>query len=177
MTNFKIDECSAALAAAEAALADATKAAAKAAASYEDAKASLDDPENSRRASKKAARKAEMFRLYAVAQTRRREQVRASWAVESAQADLWWSSAQAEYQLPDGAVKWCRSWHRNGGFAITCLGESYSPEMGDWVGKKSRFDEHTAEYVYECQFEHGEVIFTSRGVRRANPEAVKLFGG
>ena len=176
MTNFNIDECSAALAAAEAAHDAATKASAKAEAAYEDAKASLDDPKHSQRNSKREARKNEMFRLYAVLLRRRCDVVRASWALDTAQSNLWWAKTQAEHRLPDGAVKWCRSWNRNGRFAITCLGESYSPEMGDWVGSQSTFDQHDAEYVYTCSFEQGEVIFTSRGVRRANPEAVLLFG-
>ena len=176
MTNFNIDECSAALAAAEAAYDAATKAAAKAAASYEDAKASLDAPSASKRANKKEARKAEMYRLFATAQTRHREAIRTEWAVETAQSNLWWAEAQSVYRLPDEAAAWCRSWHRNGRFAIACLGEGYSPDMGSWVGSKTRFDEHTAEYVYTCSFTQGEVIFTSRGVRRANPVASQLFG-
>ena len=176
MTNFNINECSAALAAAEAAHDAATKAAARAAAAHEDAKASLDDPSASKRASKKAARKNEMYRLYAVYLKRRCDVVSAEWAVDTAQSNLWWATAQSTYRLPDGAVKWCRSWRRNGRFALRCLGEGYSPDMGDWVGSQSTFDQASTEYVYTCSFEHGEVIFSSGGVRRANTTAVRLFG-
>ena len=172
----KIDERFAAVSAAESVYKNAEAAMVKAETAYEDAKASLNDENHSKRPSKIEARKREVSRLFMVAHNSRQAKIRASWDVEESQSNLWWATAQAEYQLPDGAVKWCRGWHRNGRFAITCLGEEYSPEMGEWVGSKSHFDLSTTEYVYTCSFTEGEVVFTSRGVRRANPTACRLFG-